>query len=65
MYDPDEFFGRKRQTNADRIRKMSDEELAEWHEIYCPGREDIDLACTKESCRDCWLDWLKSPVDGA
>ena len=49
-------------TNADRIRAMSDEELAEWHEIFCPNREDIDLTCTKESCHDCWLEWLKEEV---
>ena len=55
----------KPQTNADRIRAMTDEELARWiattaddncpdtaHERYCDNR-----------CGECWLDWLKSPVE--
>lgn len=54
-----------KQTNADRIRAMSDEELARWiattaddncpdtaHERYCDNR-----------CGECWLDWLKSSVE--
>ena len=45
-------------TNADRIRSMSDEELAIWHEQYCPNRED-NMECQKESCAKCWFDWLK------
>ena len=56
----------KPMTNADRIRAMTDEELARWiattaddncpdtaHERYCDNR-----------CGECWLDWLKSPVEG-
>ena len=52
-------------TNADRLRSMTDEELARWiattaddncpdtaHERYCDNR-----------CGECWLDWLKSPVE--
>lgn len=57
-------------TNADQIRAMTDramtdEELARWiattaddncpdtaHERYCDNR-----------CGECWLDWLKSPVE--
>lgn len=52
-------------TNADRIRAMTDEELARWiattaddncpdtaHERYCDNR-----------CGECWLDWLKSQVE--
>lgn len=51
---------RKPMTNADRIRAMTDEELAEW--IYltvgfrdCPIREDRCF----EDCEKRWLDWLK------
>jgi hypothetical protein len=89
-YDPDEFFGRKRQkhtgfipplnrcassvfvedtnvpskrqTNADRIRKMSDEELAsiitdDWCELLncespCDGHCDLKV-----------LDWLKEATE--
>lgn len=63
----------KPQTNADRIRAMSDEELAEF---YCndvdacpPGS---DMKCidelyahgegpypSDEQCIECWLDWLR------
>lgn len=55
---------RKAITNADRIRAMSDEELAEWtgkvtsggYGMCAPGHYD----CTgKDSCAPCWLDWLK------
>lgn len=41
-------------TNADRIRAMSDEELAEWLEYEGGG------ACA-EVCG--WLEWLRSPVE--
>ena len=48
-------------TNADRIRAMSDEELAELldHELGCPITGD----CEKMSrdCNACWLDWLQQP----
>ena len=51
-------------SNADKIRQMSDEELAErlskqnfWncppHDGPCPG---------EPGCRVCWLDWLKQEV---
>ena len=39
-------------TNADRIRAMSDEELAEW--IISQTEDDTPH----------WLDWLQSPADG-
>ena len=50
-------------SNADRIRAMDDEELAHVlsHEQDdgCPKR---DLHC-QDSCKNCWLDWLKQEVD--
>ena len=51
-------------TNADRIRAMSDEELAEWlsdmHDaVTCPNNGAIDC---NPSCKRCWLDWLKQEV---
>ncbi len=52
---------RKVLTNADRIRQMTDEELAEWLEYRddnCPR-----AGCYKGGCHECWLDWLKSPVE--
>ena len=57
-----------KQTNADRIRSMTDEELAEWfgNMIYpecvcCPA--DNDGWC--EDCKTKWLDWLKQEVADA
>ena len=45
-------------TNADRIRQMSDEELAEWlndHNFNCPP---VDCP-GEDNCVDCWIGWLK------
>ena len=57
-------------TNADRIRAMSDEELAEWilREPFagffsvCPPGTIEGADCPTSPCEQCWLDWLKSPV---
>ena len=49
MYKP-------KKTNADRIRAMSDEELAMVFGEDCADRECPEH---RESCRKCWLDWLK------
>lgn len=51
-------------TNADRIRAMSDEELAvmffNYHFSFtCPEQGCHEC---KESCMDCWLEWLKKEV---
>lgn len=47
-------------TNADRIRAMSDEELAEFVQYgSCPY---IEEECTTKGCVKCILDWLKQPV---
>lgn len=47
-------------TNADRLRAMSDEELADYFaELSCwpnAGREDCRGMA---NCMDCWLDWLR------
>jgi hypothetical protein len=48
-------------TNADRIRIMTDEELAKWLEFRddnCPRTR-----CYKGTCHECWLDWLKAPAE--
>lgn len=50
-------------TNADRIRAMTDEELAAWREKCCPDRDNSAEDCWKESCELCWLDWLKEEVE--
>ena len=50
-------------TNADRIRSMTDEEMAEWimsiGPAACPIRDDHGDECRFSHCKDCWLDWLK------
>ena len=48
-------------TNADRIRAMSDEELAKKLQYMCPVGAD----CIKMSgdCKSCWLDWLQQPSE--
>ena len=62
------YFKKKPMTNADRIRSMTDEELAEFmftangcpmwvSEYSC--KEDKGCAGAKGAC---WLDWLKQEV---
>lgn len=54
-----------RQTNADRIRNMSDEELAEF--IPCPYMKDPYDECVHGwhdyDCSKCKLEWLQSEVE--
>lgn len=47
-------------TNADRIRAMTDEELADflWSCVR-PGCPPIDCAFETCGAEKCWLDWLK------
>lgn len=48
-------------TNADRIRAMTDEELAHYINEStgdCPSNSKCQKNCDK-----CWLDWLKQEVD--
>lgn len=50
-------------TNADRIRAMTDEELAQWHTPKgCPT--DRPGRCHERSCKDCWIEWLQQPAEG-
>lgn len=58
------YDSKNRRTNADKIRSMSDEELAEWKEALSipPGADCRD--CKFESCTECWLDWLKQEAEG-
>ena len=51
----------KHKTNADRIRAMSDEELADF--ISNCGCPDHAQNC-RASCADCTLKWLKQPAEG-
>ena len=53
----------KKPTNADRIRSMSDEELAEI--IACPKGLFDRMECFEYSrhCEDCVLEWLQQPAE--
>lgn len=61
-------FKPKPQTNADRIRSMSDEELANMMEDNgdCPTRDcpynAVETYITRKECKMCWLEWLKAEV---
>lgn len=53
-------------TNADRIRNMTDEELAEKisrmaHCVFC--HISCGILGTEEECKAKWLSWLRSPVE--
>lgn len=54
-----------KQTNADRIRSMSDEELAAV--IMCPNESgQADIECDKSdncNCYECCLKWLPSETE--
>lgn len=57
----------KPMTNGDRIRAMSDEDLAELFaddERACPSKHPH---CSKyiDNCNGCWLEWLRQPVKEA
>lgn len=70
-----EFIKRQRvQTNADRIRSMTDEELAEFlaktvwrmgENIFSCKNSSLYPACLDGMCEKCpcYLDWLKSPAE--
>ena len=50
-----------KQTNADRIRNMSDEELAEY--IMCPAEYDLGLKGNDLPMLTDWLEWLQSETE--
>ena len=50
----------KVQTNADRIRSMTDEELANFVHEGCPH---IEEECTMKGCVKCILEWLQKPQE--
>lgn len=59
-------FKQKQMTNADRIRSMTDEELAElwWERVDC-GECPVHKECklTGQDCKRLALDWLKQEVE--
>ena len=50
--------------NAQKIRSMTDEELAEAiiSIPMCVGTDD-DKDCEKDGCKDCFLNWLQQPAE--
>ena len=56
-------------TDADRIRAMSDEELAASNYIPCPYADDCCGECKygwheqAQTCEECKLEWLKQPAE--
>ena len=56
-------------TNADMIRAMTDEELADWLDVMISNCESNNVPCrsfchlSALSCGDCWLAWIKQEVD--
>ena len=57
------------ETNADRIRSMTDEELANFLfplgscPIVADGLPFNESADCADDCEKCWLDWLKKEVE--
>ena len=50
-------YTEKNETNADRIRAMTDEELASYLDV-CPFEH-----CPSTDCVECVLSWLKQPAE--
>ena len=61
-YDSDEFFHRKKPTNADRIRAYSDDVIA--NKLFCL-EYDAYTHSGKIHSQAWWLDWLKKPCGGS
>ena len=55
---------REPMTNAQRIRAMSDEEMAEFISSIpmCVGKDE-DLNCEIDVCKECFLKWLQQPAE--
>ena len=52
-------------TNADRIRAMTDEELADFVSLCCGwtcAECPVGKECNGDECFSTWLDWLKEEV---
>lgn len=53
-------------TNADRIRAMNDEEIAQFcrDSLRCPPGKGIAENCPAfYTCKECWYDWLNQEAD--
>ena len=54
----------KPKTNADRIRSMTDLELANWLIMthVCTAHFKDEWCKRMRNCQACWLEWLKQPA---
>lgn len=63
-------FSRVPMTNADRIRAMSDEELAKLfcgfckNAKICEGCPMCDGKCAESELAESWVEWLQQPAEG-
>ena len=60
------YRSRENITEADRIRGMTDEELADWllGASGCGPEWDHEYCRSRPHCGvNCWLDWLRKPVE--
>lgn len=59
-----QFIDRKPLRNADRIRAMTDEELADYLAWITRGNAGFSPVDYKDKYFPVWLDWLKQEVEG-
>ena len=64
-------FKTEQQTNADRIRAMSDEELAEFLmklignvQCFAEGMFPYHPCPQNNDCKQCGIEWLQQPAEG-
>lgn len=59
------YYGYQLKTKGDKIRAMMDEEFAKAASdtFRCPADDYKCLKMPDPSCYDCWLAWLKQPVE--
>lgn len=50
-------------TNADRIRSMSDVELAKYLLSISTAECPFDWDCKVSTCLECWNNWLERPAE--
>lgn len=55
---------KKHITNADRIRAMTDEELAKFLDNTDGDFPPNVERCSIEESEECWLEWLRQEADG-
>lgn len=55
-------YERKAVTNGDKVRQMSNAELAECFGFPCPPKVKKSCRPFNEECVNCWLAWLTAPA---